>query len=105
VAAADPAHRHGHGTGYASHNACAVTDVAGRDDPETDLPPNPLVPYLQLDVGGDEITASLFGALAWQRRPTRSPRWCSSSTRSSPRSADIGVLGFILRHALRGRAG
>ncbi|HYN30895.1 MAG TPA: hydrolase, partial [Dermatophilaceae bacterium] len=30
------------GTGYAAHNACAVRLVAGRDDPSTDLPPNPL---------------------------------------------------------------
>ncbi|HOB79747.1 MAG TPA: hydrolase, partial [Ornithinibacter sp.] len=34
------------GTGYAAHNSCAVTLVAGRDDPETDLPDNPLVPFL-----------------------------------------------------------
>ena len=53
-------------TGYAAHNACAVTTVAGRDDPETDLPPNPLVPYLQVDVDGDETTGSLFGQLAHQ---------------------------------------
>jgi len=53
-------------TGYAAHNACAVTTVAGRDDPETDLPPNPLVPYLQVDVDGDQTTGSLFGQLAHQ---------------------------------------
>lgn len=29
------------GTGYAAHNACAVTTVAGRDDPAADLPDNP----------------------------------------------------------------
>lgn len=34
------------GTGYAAHNACALTYIAGREDPETDLPPNPLLPYL-----------------------------------------------------------
>jgi CubicO group peptidase (beta-lactamase class C family) len=55
------------GTGYAAHNACAVTAVAGRDDPETDLPPNPLVPYLQVDVGAAETTGSLLGAIAHQR--------------------------------------
>ena len=55
------------GTGYAAHNACAVTQVAGREDPATDLPPNPLVPYLQVEVDGDETTGSLLGALAWQR--------------------------------------
>jgi CubicO group peptidase (beta-lactamase class C family) len=34
------------GTGYAAHNACSVVLLAERDDPGTDLPPNPLVPYL-----------------------------------------------------------
>ena len=53
-------------TGYAAHNACAVTSLAGRDDPETDLPPNPLVPYLQVDAGDDEATGSLLGQLAHQ---------------------------------------
>ncbi|GAA1805477.1 serine hydrolase [Agromyces neolithicus] len=54
------------GTGYAAHNACAVTTVAGRDDPATDLPPNPLVPYLQVESGDDESTASLLGQFAHQ---------------------------------------
>ena len=56
------------GTGYAAHNACAVTYVADRDDPESDLPDNPLVPYLrssELDEPGSE--ASLLGLLAKQR--------------------------------------
>lgn len=53
-------------TGYAAHNACAVTTIAGRDDPETDLPPNPLVPSLRIDDGGDETTATLLGQLAHQ---------------------------------------
>lgn len=39
------------GTGYAAHNACAMHFVAGRrDDLETDLPPNPLVPLLRTEV-------------------------------------------------------
>jgi CubicO group peptidase (beta-lactamase class C family) len=54
------------GTGYAAHNACAVTEVSGRDDPESDLPSNPLVPYLQVDGAGDPTAGSLFGALAKQ---------------------------------------
>ncbi|PWC03469.1 serine hydrolase domain-containing protein [Agromyces badenianii] len=56
------------GTGYAAHNACAVTEVAGRDDPATDLPPNPLVPYLQVDTDANAgiTTASIVGALAHQ---------------------------------------
>lgn len=55
------------GTGYAAHNACAIGEVAGRDDPETDLPPNPLVPYLDVSGAGDPTTGSLLGALARQR--------------------------------------
>ncbi|MGR0219955.1 serine hydrolase domain-containing protein [Agromyces sp. ZXT2-6] len=55
------------GTGYAAHNACAVTEVAGRDDPESDLPSNPLVTYLQVDGSGDPTAGSLFGALAKQK--------------------------------------
>ncbi len=54
-------------TGYAAHNACAVTEVAGRDDPESDLPPNPLVPYLEVAGQGDPSVGSLLGALARQR--------------------------------------
>ncbi len=49
------------GTGYAAHNACAVEDLAGRSDPASDLPPNPLVPYLHVAVDGDVATASVFG--------------------------------------------
>lgn len=55
------------GTGYAAHNACAVTEVSGRDDPESDLPDNPLVPYLSVDGAGDPTTGTLLGALARQR--------------------------------------
>jgi CubicO group peptidase (beta-lactamase class C family) len=56
------------GTGYAAHNACAVTEVAGRDDPASDLPPNPLVPYLRVDAASsDPTTATLLGVLAHQQ--------------------------------------
>ena len=55
------------GTGYAAHNACAVTHLAGRDDPASDLPPNPLVPYLTVDVTADGASASVFGFLATQK--------------------------------------
>ena len=48
------------GTGYAAQNACAVTQLAGRENPETDLPPNPLVPYLAVDAG-EVTTASVLG--------------------------------------------
>src|SRR5690606_12083843 len=49
------------GTGYAAHNACAVELVTDRQDAKTDLPPNPLVPYLDVDVDGEVATASVFG--------------------------------------------
>ena len=55
-------------TGYAAHNACAVENVAGRDDPENDLPPNPLVPVLRTKAGDDGSTKGmLVGGLAAQR--------------------------------------
>ena len=54
------------GTGYAAHNACAVTHLAGRSQPETDLPPNPLVPYLRSRVTDDgaAVQSSILGLLA-----------------------------------------
>lgn len=55
------------GTWYAAHNACAVTEVAGRDDPSSDLPPNPLVPYLRVAGAGDPTDGTLLGVLARQR--------------------------------------
>lgn len=55
------------GTGYAAHNACAVTKVAGRTNPAADLPPNPLVPYLRESSSGDELTGSILGTLAKQQ--------------------------------------
>ncbi len=55
------------GTGYAAHNACAVTHVAGRTNPDADLPSNPLVPVLRTatDPGGAGTT--ILGVLARQR--------------------------------------
>jgi CubicO group peptidase (beta-lactamase class C family) len=38
------------GTGYAAHNACALSFISKRSKPETDLPPNPLVPYLSTSI-------------------------------------------------------
>ena len=55
------------GTGYAAHNACAVEQVAARENPQTDLPPNPLVPYLRGGTDGDVSTASVFGVLTPQQ--------------------------------------
>ena len=56
------------GTGYAAHNACALTFIAGRSKAETDLPPNPLVPYLStsLDDGAKTARTSIKGLLAGQ---------------------------------------
>ena len=54
------------GTGYAAHNACAVRLLADRDDPDADLPPNPLVPYLRDSDGEAQVTGSLLGVLAKQ---------------------------------------
>lgn len=56
------------GTGYAAHNACALQFVAGRANPETDLPPNPLVPYLRTTIDDSEgsATTSVLGWLASQ---------------------------------------
>jgi CubicO group peptidase (beta-lactamase class C family) len=57
------------GTGYAAHNACAVTFVAGRDDPEADLPPNPLVPYLTgyVNRAGRSATSATLWVLQKQK--------------------------------------
>jgi len=57
------------GTGYSAHNTCAVSLVAGRDDPEADLPPNPLVPYLTgyVNRGAKSSTASLLWVLSTQK--------------------------------------
>lgn len=55
------------GTGYAAHNACALDELAGRTNPATDLPPNPLVPYLRTSMDEDgTATTSIFGLLARQ---------------------------------------
>lgn len=66
-------------TGYAAHNACAVTFVAGRTDPAADLPPNPLVPYLRTSVDklgsatgeaatdGGVASTTILGVLAEQK--------------------------------------
>lgn len=56
------------GTGYAAHNSCAVTLVAGRDDPDTDLPPNPLVPFLTgyVNEAGKSSTSRILFTLSTQ---------------------------------------
>lgn len=54
------------GTGYAAHNACALTHLAERPADE-DLPPNPLVPYLRIEASDEGASASVLGLLARQR--------------------------------------
>ena len=54
------------GSGYAAHNACAVTQVAGRDNPDADLPDNPLVPVLRTSTSGAGADSSVLGFLARQ---------------------------------------
>ena len=55
------------GTGYAAHNACALLHIAGREDAASDLPPNPLVPYLRTVVNDDgSVSTSILGVLARQ---------------------------------------
>lgn len=54
------------GTGYAAHNACAVTHLAGRDNPDADLPSNPLVPVLATTTTPDGAGTTILGVLARQ---------------------------------------
>jgi CubicO group peptidase (beta-lactamase class C family) len=54
------------GTGYAAHNACALDALAGRADPEADLPPNPLVPLLRTSAGEGAGASSILGVLSSQ---------------------------------------
>lgn len=60
------------GTGYAAHNACAITFLTdrGTDAHPDDLPDNPLVPLLRTDVDVSEARATssvlgLFTQTAW----------------------------------------
>ena len=55
------------GTGYAAHNACAVTHLAGRDNPDADLPSNPLVPVLRTATDPAGAQTTILGVLSRQR--------------------------------------
>ncbi len=72
------------GTGYAAHNACALQGYAGRSDADTDLPPNPLVPYLRTSVSSDrsQVTTTVLGVLASQTA-YYSPAGCTLGQRST----------------------
>lgn len=55
------------GTGYAAHNACALEHISGRDDAASDLPSNPLVPYLRVTSNADgSVDANILGLFAEQ---------------------------------------
>lgn len=78
------------GTGYAAHNACALAFIAGRDHPETDLPPNPLVPYLRTSTArvgtdGGMAESSVFGFLATQKAWYTPGFGCTVSSEQSDR--------------------
>lgn len=57
------------GTGYAAHNECAVQFVAGRKGAESDLPENPLVPYLRTytDFARKSSETGVLGILSQQK--------------------------------------
>lgn len=54
------------GTGYAAHNLCAVTEIAGRTDAQRDLPSNPLVPFLAQYKSAGYSYVNVLGLLAGQ---------------------------------------
>lgn len=54
------------GSGYAAHNLCAVTGIAGRSNAVEDLPPNPLVPWLAQYKSKDYSYVNVAGLLAGQ---------------------------------------
>ncbi|MEO6020858.1 MAG: serine hydrolase [Knoellia sp.] len=86
------------GTGYAAHNACALAFIAHRSNPQTDLPPNPLVPYLStsIDDQGKSATTSIKGLLAGQEAAFSPETGCTVGgapdvTTPGPRAAAPGT--------------
>ena len=57
------------GTGYAAHNACAVELLAGRENPENDLPDNPVVPFITgyVNEAGRSATSQILFSLSTQK--------------------------------------
>ncbi len=55
------------GTGYAAHNACALQHIADREPLDSDLPPNPLVPYLRTSGSDLGAQSGIWGVLAQQQ--------------------------------------
>jgi CubicO group peptidase (beta-lactamase class C family) len=85
------------GTGYAAHNACAVSMVAGRDDPDTDLPPNPLVPYLTgyVNEAGRSATSQVLLTLATQKAWFTKGFGCTVATERPSLTAATKVEGDL----------
>ncbi len=79
------------GTGYAAHNACALENIAGRDDPTQDLPPNPLVPVLRSKTEGSETTGSILGILAKQKATYAEGYGCTLGEPPSGEAPDLGA--------------
>lgn len=102
------------GTGYAAHNACALHYLAGRDDLDADLPPNPLVPYLRTSIDDEAgtVTTSVLG-VAFTQTAHVSEYGCSlgaraaGSRQSSPpaQRLDAGTGGIRLPIAADTSAG
>jgi len=81
-------------TGYAAHNACAVDHLAGRSDPEADLPANPLVPVLRTAEGDDATTkGSILGVLAAQRAVFTEGFGCSLADARPELPAAVEIAG------------
>jgi CubicO group peptidase (beta-lactamase class C family) len=96
------------GTGYAAHNACAVEQLAGRDDPSADLPDNPLVPVLRTSSSKDRVTGSVLGFLAKQEAHFTEGYGCTLGASPdlpappdvTPRTLETGPTGTDLEPAL-----
>ena len=78
-------------TGYAAHNACAVEEVAGRNNPDADLPANPVAPLLRTGVDGSTTTGSVLGVLAKQRAEATVGFGCTLGTDVAELPTPVGV--------------
>ncbi|MEO7269582.1 MAG: serine hydrolase [Knoellia sp.] len=92
------------GTGYAAHNACALAFVAHRSNAETDLPPNPLVPYLSMSIddGAKSAKTSIKGLLAGQDAAWSPETGCTVGGKpevATPGPAPAAIVGNPLAGA------
>lgn len=96
------------GTGYAAHNACALHFLVGREDYESDLPPNPLVPLMRssIDEEAGTATSSVLG-VAFRQSAHVSEYGCalggraagSQGNRPPPPLLEDGPPGVLLTEA------